>query len=213
MKILNLYAGLGGNRKLWGDEHEITSVENNVSIANCYEELYPNDEIVIGDSIEYLKKNIDNFDFIWASPPCYTHTRFTGRNHGLKFPNLEIYSFILVLRKFFKGNYCIENVIPWYPPLIKETVQLGRHYFWSNFTIPNKEFKLYNANLLMNPKELSKLRDVPLGIFNKLKGPWRNHDMKGQVLRNMVNPEIGKYIMNCSMGIHEKNLVDWMKKD
>ena len=29
MKILNLYAGIGGNRKLWGDEHEITAVELN----------------------------------------------------------------------------------------------------------------------------------------------------------------------------------------
>jgi hypothetical protein len=29
MKILNLYAGIGGNRKLWGDEHEIVAVENN----------------------------------------------------------------------------------------------------------------------------------------------------------------------------------------
>lgn len=29
MKILNLYAGIGGNRKLWtpnGDEHDITAV-------------------------------------------------------------------------------------------------------------------------------------------------------------------------------------------
>ena len=28
MKILNLYSGIGGNRKLWGDEHEVTAVEN-----------------------------------------------------------------------------------------------------------------------------------------------------------------------------------------
>lgn len=27
MKILNLYAGIGGNRKLWGDEHEITDLK------------------------------------------------------------------------------------------------------------------------------------------------------------------------------------------
>ena len=26
-EILNLYAGIGGNRKLWGDEHEITAIE------------------------------------------------------------------------------------------------------------------------------------------------------------------------------------------
>lgn len=33
MKILNLYAGIGGNRKLWGNEHEITAVELDPDIA------------------------------------------------------------------------------------------------------------------------------------------------------------------------------------
>lgn len=36
MKILNLYAGVGGNRRLWGDKHEITAVEWNKSVADCY---------------------------------------------------------------------------------------------------------------------------------------------------------------------------------
>ncbi len=29
MNILNLYAGIGGNRKLWGSTHKITAVESN----------------------------------------------------------------------------------------------------------------------------------------------------------------------------------------
>lgn len=33
MKILNLYAGIGGNRKLWGNEHDITAVELRPEIA------------------------------------------------------------------------------------------------------------------------------------------------------------------------------------
>lgn len=33
MKILNLYAGIGGNRKKWGDDHEITAVELDEEIA------------------------------------------------------------------------------------------------------------------------------------------------------------------------------------
>lgn len=33
MKILNLYAGIGGNRKLWGNNNEITAVEINPAIA------------------------------------------------------------------------------------------------------------------------------------------------------------------------------------
>ena len=33
MKILDLYAGKGGNRKKWGDNHEITAVEFDPKIA------------------------------------------------------------------------------------------------------------------------------------------------------------------------------------
>lgn len=36
MKILNCYAGIGGNRRLWGNEHDITAVELNSEIANIY---------------------------------------------------------------------------------------------------------------------------------------------------------------------------------
>ena len=33
MKILNLYCGIGGNRRLWGNDHEVTAVENNEKIV------------------------------------------------------------------------------------------------------------------------------------------------------------------------------------
>ncbi len=32
-KMLNLYAGIGGNRKLWGDNDDITAIEINPKIA------------------------------------------------------------------------------------------------------------------------------------------------------------------------------------
>jgi len=38
MKIYNGYAGIGGNRKLWGPEHEITAVELNPDIAKIYQD-------------------------------------------------------------------------------------------------------------------------------------------------------------------------------
>lgn len=41
MKILNLYAGIWWNRKLW--EWDITAVEFNPEIAKIYHDLYPND--------------------------------------------------------------------------------------------------------------------------------------------------------------------------
>ena len=57
MKILSLYAGIGGNRKLWGDKHEITSVEYNEEVAEIYKDFYPNDNIIIGDAHDFLLKN------------------------------------------------------------------------------------------------------------------------------------------------------------
>ncbi|GAF94116.1 unnamed protein product, partial [marine sediment metagenome] len=77
MKILNLYAGIGGNRKLWtpnGDEHEITAVEHDPKIAEIYQDFFPNDKVVVGDAHQYLLEHYKEFDFIWSSPPCPTHS-------------------------------------------------------------------------------------------------------------------------------------------
>ncbi len=194
IKILNLYAGLGGNRQLW--DGNITSVEENVNIAAAYSKLYPNDKIIIGDAIDYLKRHYNEFDFIWISPPCYNNTRFHGANHKDKFPDLTLYEFKIFLDRYFDGKYCIENVVPWYKPVIKPTMKLGRHLFWTNFEIPECNFEQYNMRIKeYNPKKLAELRNIPLEVLNMIRGPWRNHDIKSQVLRNMVNPEIGKYII------------------
>lgn len=64
MKILNLFAGIGGNRKLWGDEHKVTAVEYNKSVANIYQEFYPKDKVIIKDAYKYLLKYYKEFDFI-----------------------------------------------------------------------------------------------------------------------------------------------------
>lgn len=69
MKILNLYAGIGGNRKLWGDEHEITAVEYDPKIAEIYQKFFPNDKVIVTDAHQYLLEHFQEFDFIWSSPP------------------------------------------------------------------------------------------------------------------------------------------------
>jgi len=66
MKILNLYAGIGGNRALWGDEHQITAVEYDKKIADKYAILYPNDIVIVADAHQYLLDNYERFDFIWT---------------------------------------------------------------------------------------------------------------------------------------------------
>ena len=62
MKILNLYAGIGGNRKLWGDDHEITAVEYDQATAEVYTTYFPNDTVIVADAHDYLLNNYKYFD-------------------------------------------------------------------------------------------------------------------------------------------------------
>ena len=75
IKILNLYGGIGGNRKEWQGDIDVTMVELNPDIAAVYKVLYPNDKVIVGDAHEYLLNNFQYFDFIWGSPPCPSHSR------------------------------------------------------------------------------------------------------------------------------------------
>ena len=70
MKILNLYAGIGGNRKLWDNNHEVTAVEINKEVSEAYKNLFPNDTVIVSDAHEYLLDHYKEYDFIWSSPPC-----------------------------------------------------------------------------------------------------------------------------------------------
>ena len=119
MKILNLYAGIGGNRKLWGDEHDITAVENVPEIAKIYTDFFPKDKVVVADAHQYLLEHFGEFDFIWSSPPCPTHSKMSKINHlspykdnakqlkqggGIKprYPEMDLYQEIIFLTHFLK---------------------------------------------------------------------------------------------------------------
>jgi DNA (cytosine-5)-methyltransferase 1 len=196
MKILNLYCGLGGNRKLWEDV-EVTGVELNPSIAEVYNSYYPDDTIIVGDAHQYLLDHHAEFDFIWSSPPCPSHSRInTDGNHAPRFPDMKLYEEILFLgNNWYKGKWVVENVIPYYRPLIPAK-EIDRHLFWSNFRIGN-----------FTPK------DKPLSIAHQtgttdrfgfnLKGVKIDAD-KRQCMRNLVNPEVGLYILNCARDIITK---------
>jgi DNA (cytosine-5)-methyltransferase 1 len=190
MNILNLYSGLGGNRKLWNN-HNITSIEINPEIANVYSKFFPEDRIIIGDAKQYLLEHYNEFDFIWSSPPCQSHSkmRFLASKRGSYkpiLPDMDLYSQILFLKYFFKGKWVIENVKPYYKPLIEPTICLGRHNIWSNFEIPFKDFK---DKLSHNERGTHKK-----GIFDLTKFKLKHR--KDQLIRNSVNPEIGKYLLD-----------------
>jgi DNA (cytosine-5)-methyltransferase 1 len=192
MKILNLYAGIGGNRRLWGDEHEITSVEWDSEIANVYAYLYPEDKLIIGDAHKYLLDHYKEYDFIWTSPPCQSHSslRFNiqvkYRGTEPKYPDMSLYQEIILLSTHFEGKYVVENVKPYYEPLIKPTTTLHRHLFWTNFDIPDTQFETSKLRTAQIP-DLQEINKVDLSMF-KLSN-------KRQVLRNCVLPELGLHVL------------------
>lgn len=196
LKILNLYAGIGGNRKLWNGDIEVTAVEDNKEIADIYQSFYPKDVVIIEDAIEYLLKHWKEFDFIWSSPPCQTHSRMRylaskRGSYNPKLMDMSLYQQILFLKHFCKDKlWVVENVIPYYEPLIKPTVRINRHLFWANFDIKEKRF------------------DNPYIRYNKVTGKTERFGIslvgikmkhrKDQIIRNCVNPNLGLYIFNMA---------------
>ena len=203
MKILNLYACLGGNRYKWGDEHEITAVELDPEAARLYQERFPNDIVIVADAHQYLIDHYKEFDFIWSSPPCPTHSRARYWGFGINgknptYPDMKLYQEILFLQYHFKGKYCVENVIPYYEPLIPAQKR-GRHLYWCNFTLPNKLSsrgeKLKEQDT--NSESLSHYNKFHDYDFTKYKG----EQIVLKMARNLVDYEAGKTILDTAMGI------------
>jgi DNA (cytosine-5)-methyltransferase 1 len=201
MKVLNLYAGIGGNRKLWKNV-TVTAIEDNPEIASIYKDFFPTDEIITTDAHRYLLENYGDYDFIWSSPPCQTHSSFRFnicvryRNTPPQYADMRLYQEILFLKHHHKGKWIVENVKPYYKPLI-EGRQIQRHIFWANFVISDKKFKQDKIREAQIP-QLQKMYG-----FNLSKYKIKN---KRQILRNIVSPELGLHILNCAFKNKQKKL-------
>ena len=204
MRILNLYAGIGGNRKLWGDDHEITAVEYDEPTAEVYKHYFPNDKVIIADAHQFLLENFRDFDFIWSSPPCPTHSklRTTRAGHGeFVFPDMKLYEEIILLKNFCKAKWVVENVVPYYEPLIPAK-KVDRHLYWSNFKIGDFE-----------PFNKPKIEFATVPVLSEIYGfenfnfslNGKNNTLK--VLRNCVHPETGKHILDCALNIAPKKVI------
>ena len=205
-KILNLYACLGGNRYKWDEvaDIEVTAVELDTEAARLYNERFPNDIVIISDAHQYLLDHYKEFDFIWSSPPCPSHSRIriSQKNRGAfkaVYPDMKLYEEILFLDNYFDGKYCVENVIPYYEPLI-QAQKSGRHLYWTNFILPGDlgERKMFNNMIESgNIREFSKFHDYDL---TKYKGGQRLNKMA----RNLVDYEVGRTILERALGIEKQ---------
>jgi DNA (cytosine-5)-methyltransferase 1 len=196
MRILNLYCGLGGNRRLWGDVLDITAVELQPDIAEFYTDQYPDDTVIVGDAHTYLLEHYQEFDFIWASPPCPTHSRARFWRHSKSnpvYPEMSLYQEILLLQHHFDGLWLVENVKPYYDPLIQPTLSLGRHHFWSNFYISH--FHATDADIQGGTREeWQKVHGIEISGY-------KFNDRTDKILRNCVHPELGRHIFDCARGV------------
>jgi DNA (cytosine-5)-methyltransferase 1 len=213
MKILNLYACLGGNRYKWDDvakeagiEIQVTAVELDPEAARLYQERFPNDVVVIADAHQYLLDHFKEFDIIWSSPPCPTHSRvrMSQKNRDTfenKYPDMKLYEEILLLKHQYNGKYVVENVIPYYEPLIPAQKR-GRHLYWSNFILPSElgERKL-DGTLTSMKDELNTLCKFHDYDFRKYKG----EQSVTKMARNLVDYEAGRTILETALNIVKKS--------
>lgn len=213
-KILNLYACLGGNRAKWdevakekGIEIEVTAIEYDEELARMYKERFPNDIVIVCDAHQYLLENFKNFDFIWSSPPCPSHSRaryWSSSNYYTTtkaiYPDMKLYEEILFLQHYYRtGKYVVENVIPYYEPLIPAKKR-GRHLYWTNFNLPS-DLGDRRIQIGAGTDELKKLCE-----FHKIDiSTYKGEQSMIKVARNLVDYEAGKTIFETALGIIKQN--------
>jgi DNA (cytosine-5)-methyltransferase 1 len=218
-KILNSYACLGGNRYKWdevakelGIELEVTAVELDPELAILYQERFPNDKVIVADAHQYLLDHYKEYEFIWSSPPCPTHSRaryWNSSNYDTTtkavYPDMKLYQEILFLEHYFKGKYVVENVIPYYEPLITAKKR-GRHLYWTNFNLPNnlqdRRFKISQTKNEL--QELCKFHEIDLTNYN-------GKQSKVKIGRNLVDYEAGRTILETALGIERQQNINQIK--
>jgi DNA (cytosine-5)-methyltransferase 1 len=222
MKFLNLFAGIGGNRLPWGFNHEITAIEIEDNIAGIYQARFPGDIVIVEDAYKYLVEHFHEFDKVWASPPCPSHSkmsrthvgrRYNGWKMKVQLPDFRLYEIIVFLSEHFRGDWIVENVKPFYKKFLddnleddfkyifKPTAVVGRHYIWSNKPIKDKKFNIKGIMYKYDSpdgykqyiKQLCDVYMIDFNLLGKIKD-FKYTDDISQVLRNMIHPKIAEYI-------------------
>jgi DNA (cytosine-5)-methyltransferase 1 len=184
---------------LW-DDCEVTAVELDPELARLYQKRFPNDHVVVGDAHQYLLDHYKEFDFIWSSPPCPTHSRvrFTQKNQPFykpEYPNMMLYQEVIFLKHHFKGKYVVENVIPYYEPLIPAQKR-GRHLYWTNFNLPEdiSDHAMTGVMCGGSNNEYQLLCE-----YHKIDlSDYKGEQSRTKIARNLVDFEVGKAIFDIA---------------
>lgn len=177
---------------------EVTAIEKDPKIAKIYRDFFPRDKVIVCDAHQYLLDHFKEFDFIWSSPPCPTHSRIrkvTTHQNPPTYPDMKLYQEILFLQGYYKGKWVVENVISWYEPLIKPFIYKG-HYYWASFVIIGK--KMTNRYHHATIKALSNRKGFDLSNYSGIN--------KTKILRNCVEPEAGLALFKMAFNNKQKTI-------
>ena len=158
MRVLDLYAGLGGTdkgiRKVAAEKNieiDYYAIEIDPIICQAHKKNNPETNVICADVKDWLDK-VTEFDFVWASPPCQSHSKLNKTNEGKGLePRLidwDLWHLIDFLSRK-QTKYVVENVKPYYICPFKPNFSLDRHYFWTNLKLvpftyqkkPNKKWQ------------------------------------------------------------------------
>ncbi len=101
---------------------------------------------------------------------------------------MALWQEIIFLKGYFKGKWVVENVKPYYTPLIPATFELQRHLFWANFVVPLVKF---GKSDIRHKNKISDFDGYEVVAVSKIKN-------KRQALRNCVEAEVGEHILQCA---------------
>ena len=93
----------------------------------------------------------------------------------------------------------VENVIPYYQPLIPAKKR-GRHLYWTNFNLPNS-LNERKAAIMEGKDEVTRWCEFHDYNFRQYKGSQRTD----KIARNLVDYEAGRTILETVLNIEKKN--------
>jgi len=195
---------------LWPSGHQITAVELDPSVAGAYAKMFPLDNVVKADAHSFLLNNFEDFDFIWSSPPCPTHSKAQilnckGKGQSPKYIDCQLWQEIILLKTFYRGVFAVENVVTYYEPLVKPSFKQGRHYYWTS-SADKPAYKKEEHAVLRLRKSVNELIEqygLPKSILEDVKDIRR-------CLRRMLNPKQGLEVFAMLTGgkdgrVHESD--------
>lgn len=181
INILDLFCGAGGASR----GYELAAIALRIEVEITGIDIYPQPRypysFIEQDALDLTKKDIINYHFIHASPPCQKFSRITPSNNKRKHIN-----YIPRIRRLIKNKpYIIENVPEAKRYLRKPIMLCGtmfnlkvyRHrYFESSFNIEDlKHYPHYDSMPSANRPGGLETNLSPKGFISVVGGGTRKH--------------------------------------